>query len=70
MVLQALMIAVTQSWGSQGFEQHCRHMQQVYQQRAQVMHTAATRVRSNTPPALRHPFETESDTGEISDHQP
>jgi len=42
--LQALMIAVTQHWGANGFQEHCSHMQQVYQHRANVMHTAAAKV--------------------------
>ena len=42
--LQALMIAVTQHWGANGFQEHCIHMQQVYQHRANVMHKAAATV--------------------------
>ncbi|DBA67017.1 hypothetical protein WJX79_010292 [Trebouxia sp. C0005] len=42
-ISQALMIAVTQHWGANGFREHCIHMQQVYQHRANVMHTAAAK---------------------------
>ena len=38
------MIAVTQHWGANGFQEHCIHMQQVYQHRANVLHTAAAKV--------------------------
>ena len=38
------MIAVTQHWGANGFQEHCIHMQQVYQQRARVMQAGAAKV--------------------------
>lgn len=38
------MIAVTRQWGSTGFQEHCGKMQQVYQNRANIMHHAAVRV--------------------------
>ena len=47
-LLQAVMIALTQQWGSTGFEEHCRHMQRFYQHRAAIMHTAALKVGFHT----------------------
>ena len=46
------MIALTQQWGANGFQEHCSHMQQVYQHRANIMHTAAVRVSQMIPRAM------------------
>ena len=50
--LQAVMIALTQHWGRVGFEQHCKAMQQFYQRRATIMHSAALQVGLQEVPGL------------------